>query len=370
MALGGLDIGTSGCKCTIMTAKGELLGSSYLAYAASRVSGAHQIDPDTIWTAVKTVIAEAVKESREEMTALCVTSFGESCVLLDEAGQALAPALLYTDPREQEQCDALIERLGEREIYRICGHRPNPMYFLPKLMWYRECQPELYARVRMVLPIHSYIVYRLSGEAVTDLFLAARMMMLDIKKRCFSQTLLEAAGISAELLPRLAETGEVVGDVRQDIAAELGLSEKLKVVIGCHDQVAASIGAGAMRPGAAVNGSGTVECITPVFEAIPKHPVLFESGFAIVPACGYYVTYAFIFTGGTLLQWYRDQFRAEAQALTKETGKSSYAILDSQVGNAPSGLLVLPPFCGCGNPLYKSAGKERNLRLERGKYSG
>ena len=56
------------------------------------------------------------------------------------------------------------------------------------------------------------------------------------------------------------------------------------MVIGCHDQVAASIGAGAMKPGTAVNGSGTVECVTPVFDSIPKHQALFDGGYAIVPA--------------------------------------------------------------------------------------
>ncbi len=359
MALGGLDIGTSGCKCTIMTVGGKLLSTSYLEYAASRTSGAHQIDPDTIWSAVKAVIADAVKRSGEEMTALCVTSFGESCVLLDEKDQPLAPILLYTDPRGQEQCDALIDRLGEREIYRICGHRPNPMYFLPKLMWYRDNQPALYAKIRQVLPVHGYIVHQLSGENVTDLSMAARMMMLDVRGREWSKPLLEAAGIPAELLPRLAETGEAVGTVQREIAAELGLKPDLKVVIGCHDQVAASIGAGAMRPGTAVNGSGTVECITPVFETIPEHPALFDGGFAMVPACGYYVTYAFIFTGGALLQWYRDQFGAEAKALAKETGKGVYAVLDSGVGPDPSGLLVLPHFAGAAtpymNPLAKGA---------------
>ena len=101
MALGGLDIGTSGCKCTIMTTGGELLASCYQAYAVSRTASAHEVEGRVIWEAVRTVIAGACAKSREPMTALCVTSFGESCALLDDQGRELGPILLYTDPRGQ-----------------------------------------------------------------------------------------------------------------------------------------------------------------------------------------------------------------------------------------------------------------------------
>lgn len=98
MILGGVDIGTSGCKCTIMTADGQTLASRYQAYAVSRTAGAHEVDAAVIWEAARAVIQGACADSGGEVEALCITSFGESCVLLDEAGRELAPILLYTDP--------------------------------------------------------------------------------------------------------------------------------------------------------------------------------------------------------------------------------------------------------------------------------
>lgn len=351
MALGGLDIGTSGCKCTIMNTEGKLLSSCYQDYAVSRTASAHEVDARVIWEAVCTVIRGAIAKSSETMTALSVTSFGESCALLDNEGRELGPILLYTDPRGQEQCDELIEKIPEKEIYRICGHRPNPTYFLPKLMWIRENQPELYEKIRFVLPVNAYIVYRLTGEAVADYSLAARTMMLDIRARDWSDKLLQAAGVDRRILPRVIETGTAAGKVLSSTAKELGMSPDALVVIGCHDQVAASLGAGAMKAGTAVNGSGTVECVTPVFDSIPEHPVLFDSGYAIVPAIrNLYVTYAYILTGGALLQWYRDQFAATAYAQAKASGKSIYAVLDSMVKPEPTGLLLLPHFAGAATP--------------------
>lgn len=351
MALGGLDIGTSGCKCTIMTAGGELLASCYQAYAVSRTASAHEVEGRVIWEAVRTVIAGACAQSREPMTALCVTSFGESCALLDDQGRELGPILLYTDPRGQEQCDQLTEKLSEERIYDICGHRPNPTYFLPKLMWFRQNQPELYEKIRYVLPVNAYIVFRLTGEAVADYSLAARTMMLDIRTRDWSAELLEAAGIDRGILPRVIQTGTAAGKILRGAAEELGMAPGAVAVIGCHDQVAASIGAGAMRPGTAVNGSGTVECVTPVFDSIPRHQALFDGGYAIVPAVdGLYVTYAYTLTGGALLQWYRDQFAAGFQAEAKAAGKSIYALLDEKVKPDPTGLLLLPHFAGAATP--------------------
>ena len=297
MALGGLDIGTSGCKCTVMTAAGRTLASRYQAYAVSRTAGAHEVEAAVIWEAVKTVVRGACAASGEPVEALCVTSFGESCVLLDGEGRELAPILLYTDPRGGEQCARLSARMGEEAIYRLSGHRPNPMYFLPKLMWYRDNRPELYDSVRLVLPVNAYVAYRLCGEAATDTTQAARTMMLDIRARDWSGELLTAAGVSRDILPPVTQAGTAVGKALPAVAEELGLPQGAKIVIGCHDQVAAAIGAGALRPGMAVNGSGTVECVTPVFAAIPEAAALFDGGYAVVPAPGgVYVTYAFFFT--------------------------------------------------------------------------
>ncbi len=358
MALSGLDIGTSGCKCTVMAPDGTILASCYEAYLADRTESSHEIPADTIWQAAKRVISGAIKQCGEPVQALCVTSFGESCVMLDEQEREILPIWLYTDPKGQAESDQLIERLSDREIYRICGHRANCMYFLPKLMWTRNHLPEAYARIRSILPVASYFVWRLCGEKVADYSLAARTLMFDIRNLCWSKKLCEAAEVDPNILPQVAPTGSLAGTVKPDIAKELGLDAQAAIVIGCQDQIAASVGAGAMKPGVAVNGSGTVECVTPVFAQIPDHPALYESSFPIVPACnGYYVTYAFTFTGGALLQWYRDTvgfgFKPQAEA----EGKSIYKFLDEMVKPDPSGLLVVPHFAGAATPYMDPQAK-------------
>lgn len=359
MVMGGLDIGTSGCKCTVMRADGKVLSSCYREYGVSRRAGAHEADPAVIWDTAKHVIRDACSQSPEPVQALAVTSFGESVVLLDDGGEPLAPAMLYTDPRGQEQSERLSRELGEQRIFDMCGHSPNAMYSLPKLMYLRETQPELFTRARHILPIHAYIVYRLCGTAVTDYSLAARTMMLDVRKLDWCDELLAAGGVMRSVLPKIVPPGTAAGEILPDLATEIGLPKGAVMVIGCHDQVAAAIGAGALRPGVAVNGSGTVECFTPVFGGIPAQTDLMrQNGYAIVPAVdGLYVTYAFIFTGGALLQWYRDHFAVAAKAEAERSGRSVYAVLDGKVRSDPTGLLVLPHFAGAATPYMDSGAK-------------
>lgn len=351
MALGGLDIGTSGCKCTVMTAAGETLAVSYRPYAVSRTAGGHEVDADLLWQAVQEVIREAAAESGQPVEALCATSFGESCVLVGEDGEPLCPIMLYTDPRGDEESALLNSRMAPKRIYRLTGHTASPAYFLPKLMWYARHRAEMFARVRAVLPVNAYIVYRLCGEQVVDTTLAARTMMLDIRRRDWCDEVLEAGGISRGVLPPVVPTGTAAGRVRPALVTPLGLNPDTRIVIGCHDQVAAAIGAGAMRAGCAVDGSGTVECITPVFDRVPESPALMAGGFAIVPAFeNLYTTYAYIYTGGALLQWCREQLGGNLLREAEEKGVSVFRLIDSRVRHDPTGMLVLPHFAGAAVP--------------------
>jgi len=290
---------------------------------------------------------------------LTVTSFGESVVLLDDGDEALFPIMLYTDPRGKEECGELCALMDEREIFERYGHRPHAMYSLPKLMYLRKHHAERFARVRRILPIASFLVYHLCGEAVTDYSLASRTMLLDIRRLAWGDEVLAIAGITRDVLPRVVSMGSVAGTVRAGLAEELGLRADTKIVMGCHDQIAAVIGAGAMKARLAVCGSGTVECITPVFDGIPKNTeAMFENGYAMVPALnGMVVTYAFVVTGGALLQWYRNRFAAYAKEEAEKSGKSLYAVLDGQVKGEPSGLLALPHFAGAATPYMDTNAK-------------
>jgi xylulokinase len=360
MSFGGLDIGTSGCKCTLFNNDGKQLAVAYRPYQAKRSMGLHEIDVLVIWQAAKEVIAEAARVAGDPPEAISVSSFGETCALLDINDQPVIPAMLYTDPRGDEEAAQLAKNPGDFYIYGISGHPPDFTYTMPKLMWANKHLAANMRQVTTILPMASFIIYRLTGEKVSDPSLASRTMMLDVKKLQWSPELLSLAGISVKMMPEVVEIGTIAGSVKKVLADELGIPETMKIIVGAHDQVVSAIGAGVLDAGAAVNSSGTVECITPVFEKVAGPDTFFEGKFPTVPMLkDKYVTYTTIFSGGLLLQWFRENF-------IKGTGDNSINKLDSAGMENPTGILVQPHFAGAGSPYYDpdSRGAMVGLTLE------
>ena len=126
-----------------------------------------------------------------------------------------------------------------------------------------------------------------------------------------------------------------------------------------HDQAAAAVGSGVFKADRAVDVTGTVECITPVFEGIPEDRRIYDGGYAIVPYVvpGSYVTYAFTFTGGALVAWFINNLAKEEKKRAREEGRSVYDLLEEEMKDEPTGILVLPHFAGSGTPYMDGGAK-------------
>lgn len=355
MLLAGLDIGTTGCKVTAYSADGEYLGRIYQDYPVQRSFSAHEVDAEAIWQAVKLVLRKAA-EKYPGIGGIGITSFGETFVLLDESDKPLAPAMLYTDPRGDEECAQLVDRLGKEKIIGITGLNPHSMYSIPKLMWIKRHNPELYARATRICLLEDYIVYLLTGNAQIDYSLASRTMAFDIRTLHWSEDVFRAADVNISLFSKPVPIGTAVGMVKPDVSSVLGITGSVLVVCAGHDQVTAAIGSGVFDESCAVDGAGTVECITPVFEQVD--PAMMANGnYSVVPYImpGKYVCYAFSYTGGALVKWFVDNLAGYAADNAEKKGHSIYAELEDSWNNAPTGLLVLPHFSGAATP-YMDAG--------------
>ena len=354
--LSGLDIGTTGCKLSVFDTDGNMLGRIYRDYPARRSVSAQEVDAGAIWQSVQDVLREGAARF-PGIAGIGVTSFGETFVALDENDQPLAPSMLYTDPRGEAQCARLADQLGALHIAEISGVSPSPMYSLPKLMWLRENRPDLYARTRRVMQMGEYIVYMLTGVAQVDYSLATRSMAFDIRSLTWSDELLAAAGVDPALFSRPVPTGTSAGRIRPGCAA-LGFAPETIVVSISHDQVAAAAGSGVLDDRATVDGAGTVECMTPVFSEWDTARMA-AGNYCVVPfvAPGKYVTYAFSYTGGALVQWFTEQLAGNAASRARESGRSVFDELESGWDGEPTGLLVLPHFAGAATPYMDTGSK-------------
>ena len=358
MLIGGLDIGTTGCKLSVYDEIGTFVFNSYQEYSVERKNGIHEFHADTIFSAVMKVIEVATKQ--HELSAIGVTSFGESFVALDENDNVLLPSMLYTDPRGSEECMELCARMGEERLTWITGVKPHSMYSLPKIMWIKKNLPDVYAKIHRILLMEDYIIYQLCGEAVIDYSLAARTMALDIRSKTWSKEVFEAAGVDVSLMSQLVPSGHVAGNLKKELAEKFGVSYSIRIVNGSHDQVAATVGAGIFESGEAMDGTGTVECVVPVFDHIPESATLYQEGYSVVPYVfeNTYVCYALSFAGGATLKWFRDNFAKHYAGL-----KNAYALLDSELSESPTGILVLPHFAGAANPYMDNGSRGAMIGL-------
>lgn len=357
MKIAGLDIGTTGCKCTVFDENGAYLGRAYRDYPVRRHVSGHEVDVSVIMDGVYAVLKE-MAGTYPDIAGIGITSFGETFVMTDGEGKPLHTAMVYTDPRGEEECAELEARMGGREIAAITGLRPAAMYSIPKMMWIKKHRPEVYEAAKYIFLMEDYVVYHLSGRRQIDYSLATRTMAFDIKNLTWSKTMFDAAGIDMNLMSEPVPTGSDAGVIRPEAAELTGLNVGTHIVSISHDQVAAAVGAGVFDSSVAVDGAGTVECLTPIFDDLPDVDVMYNGYFSIVPYVipGKYVAYAFSYTGGALIQWCTDMLAKKEKELAKEQGISVNTLLE-QESESPTGLLVLPHFAGAATPYMDTGSK-------------
>lgn len=374
MKIAGLDIGTTGCKCTVFDSDGTYLDKAYKEYPKTRLASGHEIDAFVLRECVFEVIRIMAKKY-PDIAGLGVTSFGETFVLVDEEGNPLMNSMLYTDPRGHDECRELIDKLGEMNIAKITGLRPHEMYGLPKLMWVKNHRPEVFNKTKYVLQVVDFIVYSLSGVAQEDYSLATRTLAFDLDTLDWNSQLLAAAGIDSSIYPKPVPSGTSAGKILPKMAELTGLSEDTVIVSISQDQVAAAVGAGAFDAKTAVDGSGTVECMTLIYDEKPDPKELYKGYFVTVPyiISGKYVTYAFMYTGGALIKWCTDNLTGKS--LSGSTNPSAVNPPTESVNDAlerrfseimkaigrdekdPTGLMILPHFAGAATPYMDTGSK-------------
>ena len=368
MKIAGLDIGTTGCKLTVFDEQGHGLGKAYRDYPVRRQVSGHEIDISVVMDSVYAVIREMTAQY-PDLGGIGVTSFGETFVMTDAAGTPLHTAMLYTDPRGAEERAALVEKLGADRIARISGLAPPEMYSVCKIMWLKKHQPEVYQQAKHIFLIGDYVAWHLTGAAQIDYSLATRSMAFDIGRLDWSEEILNAAGIDISLLSKPVPTGTAAGCVTKAAAEKTGLNSDCQIVTVSHDQVAAAVGAGAFDGDTAVDGAGTVECLTPIYDTLPDIGVMSKGYFSVVPYVipGKYVAYAFSYTGGALIQWCVNTFARAEQEEAKQQGISVNTLLEQRYEKQePTGLLVLPHFAGAATPYMDTGSKGAVLGLTAG----
>ena len=262
----GVDVGTGGTRAVVVDRHGKVVASEAVEHApiASAHVGWAEQDPEDWWRAAKAAIGAVMKQVGS-VEAVGLTGQMHGCVMLDEAGQVLRPALIWCDQRTQPQCDELEAKLGRERLIGLVSNPALPNFTVTKLMWVKEHEPEIYGQIRDVLCPKDFVRLRMTGEYAMDMQEASGTLLLDVAHRRWSEEVAEAAGVPMAWLPKLYEGPEVCARVSSEGEAATGVKAGTPVVAGSGDQGAGAVGMGVLEPGmvsATIGTSGVVFAAT------------------------------------------------------------------------------------------------------------
>ena len=253
----GIDVGTSAVKLIVMNEKGEVLRTTSRDYPLYLFGeGCSEQDPADWWTQT----ADALREITAQYPDIAAVSFSgqmHGLVALDANGNVLRRAILWNDQRTVAECAYLNEEIGREVLLANAANVALTGFTLPKILWVKKHEPEIFAKINMVMLPKDYIAYKLSGVAATDYSDASGMLLLDVAKQDWSDKMLAIAGLTRAQVPKLFKSFESVGTVSAAAAQETGLPAACKVVIGGGDQAVGAIGTGTVEAGMCSVSLGT-----------------------------------------------------------------------------------------------------------------
>ncbi|HMK21723.1 MAG TPA: FGGY-family carbohydrate kinase [Terriglobales bacterium] len=354
MSLLAIDAGSSSCKAVAYALDGRILDETSQSYTASTPWPSwSELSADVFWQALRRVTRDlSGATARDPVEALGISSHGETFVAVDDHNQPVSPAILNMDNRASAQSEWLKRKFDPQRMFEITGLVIHPMYPIPKILWIRENQPDVFAKTRRFLPVSSYLLAKLGVQPFADYSLASRFLAFDMRRKEWSGEILAACELDPCRLPTVVPAGTVAGQLGAQIASDLRVPAAIPVVVGGHDQPCAALGMGVIEPGRVSASLGTYECLL----SASRDPRINDSAYAanlntychVVP--DRYVTLAY-FPAGIMLEWFLRMLRDEHCNKTSTVDDVCY-LWETCASAGPSGLVIAPHLLGTCNPDF------------------
>ncbi len=354
----GLDVGTQSLRAAVIDAHGRTVscGVAPIETAYPRPTWAEQ-QPAQWWSAAREAVATAL--SNGDVGPERIAGIGLDCtactvVACDMAGQPLRPALLWMDQRAYREADE-ISATGHPVLRYVSG-RVSPEWMLPKALWLKRNEPEIYERASRVVECTDWMMFQLTGEWTLSLNHVAVKWNYARPDGGWPTALLNSVGLGdlpGKWPARIIPLGKGDARLSPKAASELGLAAGTPVAQGGIDAYLGMLGLGATQDGdvAVIVGSSTCHLAQ-------SREGVFGSGAAgcypDATALGLYTLEAGQTATGSILDWYRRHFAGNQLVEARERGINVFAVLDEQAAAVPpgaEGLVVRDDWQGNRSPF-------------------
>ncbi|OGB55015.1 MAG: xylulokinase [Burkholderiales bacterium RIFOXYD12_FULL_59_19] len=255
----GIDLGTSGLKLLLLDAAHHVHASADAPLTLQRPHpGWSEQHPQDWWLALEAAVAQLralAPEAWQQVRAIGLSGQMHGAVVLNAQHEVLRPAILWNDGRADAQCTTLEQRVPNSR--QITGNLAMPGFTAPKLLWLHEHEPAVFAQVSQVLLPKDWLRLQLTGESVSEMSDASGTLWLDVARRCWSEPMLVACGLTLAHMPHLVEGSQPSGTLRSALARQWGLPQHVMVAGGGGDNASSAVGIGAVNQGQGFVSLGT-----------------------------------------------------------------------------------------------------------------
>ena len=354
-----LNMGMKSIRSIIFDDDGNKLASSSIPIETSLTGETVTQFPEEWWEKACKVIRETVSDAGNILVNyLTVTSSSSCLVCVDQDNRALLPCMMVSDKRAGEESKTISQAKAFSLVEAQIGLGADLSLMLPKALWVKNNQREIYDRTHMFLSPNDYLIAKFTGRYVTD-YMNAHKWHYDIERKTYSEELLKEIGISKNLLPEVVAPGTYVGNVGKSVTKETGLSLETKVIATTYDAICSFIGSGVLDEGEASDVSGTVT----VFRTASKHKINISG--RQIQQIPYYEGSMYIVggsnnLGGGLIEWVKQCYYQNEilpyERMEKDAGEASLG---------SGGVVFLPYLLGERAPIWDSDARGVFFGLER-----
>lgn len=363
----GIDIGTSSCKAVAVDAGGRVLEAVTADYPLfNDRHGWSEQDPEDWWRATDRCVRDLVAKlpgGGREVIAIGLSGQMHGLVALDEHDRVIRRAILWNDQRCEQECVRLTESVGGMQaVLDATNNRLITGFTAGKIAWLRDHEPAGFARMVRLLNPKDYLRWRITGRFVTDVSEASGTGLFDVRHKVWSQPMVDAVGITTDMLPTVVESAAPTGTVRADIAEGWHVSDTTQVYGGGGDAVIQTASMGVTRTGEIGVTLGTAGIVAAASNFCPDN----KSGDVQVSCYnrpGYWHVMGVSLSAAGGLHWLSETL----QQLPGAQGLTFTALIDLAKAVPPGsdGLLFLPYLAGERAPHYAPSATAAWVGLSR-----